>query len=184
MKIICICGKAEHGKDTLASVMRRALEADGYSVLVTHYADLLKFVCQNYFDWDGKKDEYGRRLLQYIGTDRIRTVAPDFWVSFVAAILAVFKDEWDFVLIPDCRFPNEYEFLVAGGFDTTLLRVVRDGYENSLTEEQRAHGSETALDNYPAEEIHNDGTIQGLTREVSDWLVRVMGQHQMSLEEL
>ena len=50
MKIICISGKAGHGKDELASVMRRALEADGYSVLITHYADLLKFVCRQYFD--------------------------------------------------------------------------------------------------------------------------------------
>lgn len=184
MKIICISGKAGHGKDKLASVMRRALEADGYSVLITHYADLLKFVCRQYFDWDGEKDEYGRCLLQYVGTDKIREVNPDFWVAFVASILRIFKDEWDYVLIPDCRFSNEFEFLREMGFDATLVRVVRNGYTSPLTAEQQAHPSETALDKYPAEVIYNDGTESGLSRAAAEWLLRTNGIHQMCIEEL
>ena len=40
MKVITISGKAQNGKDTTAGLLKAALEADGYKVLITHYADL------------------------------------------------------------------------------------------------------------------------------------------------
>ena len=59
MKVICISGKAQHGKDTTAAILKELLEADGKSVKIAHFADLLKFICKTYFDWDGQKDERG-----------------------------------------------------------------------------------------------------------------------------
>lgn len=146
MKIIAISGKAQHGKDTTAEILKRILENDGHRVLVTHYADLLKYICQNFFGWDGNKDASGRDLLQKVGTDNIRNKDNDFWVNFIVAILKFFPDSWEYVLIPDCRFPNEIESLRSAGFDVIHLRVVRPHFNNSLTPEQRSHPSETALD--------------------------------------
>ena len=57
MKVCCISAKAQHGKDTAAGLLKEHLESVGQKVLITHYADLVKFVCTNYFGWDGKKDE-------------------------------------------------------------------------------------------------------------------------------
>ena len=106
MKVILISGKAQHGKDTSAIFMKEALELEGRRVLIAHYGDLVKFICEKYFGWDGKKDEKGRSLLQYVGTDVVRKQKPDFWVNFVCEVLEMFSDQWDRVIIPDCRFPN------------------------------------------------------------------------------
>lgn len=129
-------------------------------VLITHYADLVKYVCSSFFGWDGRKDEAGRDLLQYVGTDVVRSAEPDFWVKFIADILGFFKNSWDYVLIPDCRFPNEYEYLIKSGFHVSHMRVVRDNYDSELTVEQQNHPSETALNDYPADiYVHNNGYL-------------------------
>ena len=148
MKIVCISGKAQHGKDTTAKLLEETLEAQGNRVLIAHYGDLVKYVCKTFFGWDGKKDEKGRTLLQRVGTDKIRAVSPDYWVDFIVSILDIFCDEWDYVLIPDTRFPNEYEIYETYGMDAILLRVVRPNFVSPLTEEQQKHASETALDDY------------------------------------
>lgn len=72
MKIISISGKAQSGKDTTAALLKEVLETDGYTVLIAHYADLLKYICKTFFGWNGVKDEAGRQMLQYIGTDSAR----------------------------------------------------------------------------------------------------------------
>lgn len=185
MKVILISGKARHGKDTTAGFLKDALEADGNSVLVAHYGDLVKYVCEKFFDWNGEKDEVGRTILQKVGTDAIRSQDPDYWVSFIVDILKFFPEEWDYVLIPDCRFPNEVNYITNAGFHTVHLRVVRDGFISPLTPEQQAHPSETALDNADADYyIDNNGSLKDLQNAVIDWLVEFTGVHQTTFEEL
>ena len=185
MQIVMISGKAQHGKDTTAGFMKDALEADGHSVLIAHYGDLVKYVCKMYFDWNGKKDEYGRSLLQHVGTDVVRKQSENYWVKFVGDMLTFFKDEWDYVLIPDCRFPNEVNYLNGIGCQTAHVRVVRDGFISPLTEEQQNHPSETALDNVHADTyILNDGTLSDLKEMVIQWVTEFTGHHQITFEEI
>lgn len=168
MNVICISGKAQHGKDTTAGIIRERLEADGCSVLTVHYADLLKFICMEYFGWNGEKDDAGRKLLQYVGTDVVRAREPGFWVCFVSKFLGVFHDRWDYVVIPDTRFPNEVTQMKDSFPHTTHLRVVRTNFESPLTEEQQNHASETALDHVkPDIVVQNSGTIDDLKAEVN-----------------
>lgn len=184
MKVICISGYAQHGKDTSALYMKTALQDVG-RVLIIHYADLLKYICSQYFGWDGRKNSAGRTLLQYIGTDIVRKKAPDFWVDFVSSMLTVFGENWDYILIPDCRFPNEIDRLKENGFDVTHVRVVRSGFKSPLSQEQQMHPSETALDAYPADYIlHNDGALQDLRGKVNDLLQELVFGHQLSFSEV
>ena len=44
MKVITISGKAQNGKDTTAGLLKAALEADGYKVLIT-----ITQTCSNIF---------------------------------------------------------------------------------------------------------------------------------------
>ena len=167
MQVICIAGKAGHGKDTVAGFLKDALEERGEKVKVIHFAWLLKQICREFFNWDGKKDERGRHLLQYVGTDQIRKTYPDYWVDFIIGLLNAFPNEWDTILIPDCRFPNEFEKFLEASIPVKLIKVHRPGCEGVLTEDQKKHVSETALDGYSPPvgtgyEIVNSGSLSDL----------------------
>lgn len=171
MKVILVSGKAQNGKDTVASILHNKLSEAHYRVLTTHYADLVKYVCRNYFGWDGNKDEKGRQILQYVGTDVVRKQNPTYWVDFVVMMLKYSQENWDYVIIPDCRFPNEVTAMIESGFDTIHLRVVRPNFKSPLTEEQQKHSSETALDGMvPDFYIENIGTLADLETITSKWI--------------
>lgn len=174
-RVITISGKARSGKDTTALLLKEALEKKGYRVLITHYADLLKFVCKEYFGWNGEKDEEGRTLIQYVGTDIVRSRNPDYWVNFIIDMLKFFPGKWDYVLIPDCRFPNEIQRIGEEGFDVIHIRVRRECTDDTLTPAQRSHSSETALDKtMPDMFIYNDGGLEGFKEFVNTRLVDIL----------
>ena len=149
MKVILISGKAEHGKTATAEYLQNTLEQE-YSkrVLIVGFADKLKFIAAKYFGWNGVKDEKGRELLQYLGTDVVRKKDPDYWVRNVADFVKVFEDSFDYILLHDTRFINEVEYFKNIGMNTLSIRVNRLNFKSNLTPEQLLHPSETALDNY------------------------------------
>lgn len=174
MKIITISAKAQHGKDYTANLLKESLEDQGYSVLVTHYADLLKYICRQFFGWDGQKNEEGRTLLQKVGTEGVRAIKPNYWVDFIIDILTFFPNEWDYVIIPDTRFPNEIE-MMKEKFDCVSIHVSRPHFENNLTEEQRMHPSEIALDGYRFNhEVINDGTPEGMKNQINNLIAKIV----------
>lgn len=148
MKIVLLSAKARHGKDQSAIFLEEIIEQDNKKVLITHYADLLKYICRTFFGWNGDKDDIGRSILQRVGTDVIRKQNPDYWVNFIASFLKLFPNEFDYVLIPDTRFPNEIDEMKQYEFDVCSLRINRTDFESDLTDEQKNHISETALDNF------------------------------------
>lgn len=181
--IILISGKARHGKDTFAKFLKEGLESKGKRVLICHYGDLLKFIASAYLGWNGKKDEEGRKLLQQVGTGLIREKEPDFWVDFIIKMLGYFGNMYDYVLIPDVRFPNEVKRMNQV-FDNKVfhIRVVRPDYISDLTPEQLKHPSETALDNYiPDYEVLNDGTLEEFEEGVKDdiFLKRILERNSL-----
>ena len=162
MRVILISGSARFGKDSTAFMMKELLEKQQKKVLIIHYADNLKLFAKNYFGWSGQKDQKGRELLQWLGTDVIRKNYEDTWVDMVVALLKGIKTLYDYIIIPDVRFPNEIDRM-RDNFDCITVRVIRPNFDNGLTEEQRKHPSETALDNYPMEyELINDGDLEKL----------------------
>lgn len=173
MKIICISGKARHGKDTAANYMKKKLELSGKKVLIAHYADLLKYICKTIFNWNGVKDENGRQLLQYVGTDVIREQNPDYWVEFIISILDLFYGDWDYVLIPDCRFPNEVERLREAEFDVASVKIVRDDFKSELTQEQQNHKSEIAMDNFEFDYVIHNKDMAGFYKNLNQLLTDI-----------
>jgi hypothetical protein len=170
MKICCISAKAQHGKDTAAKLIKENLEKKGQRVLITHYADLLKFICVKYFGWNEVKDEAGRTLLQYLGTDVVGAQNPAYWAEFIAGILKMLPNTWDYVLIPDCRYPIEVSTM-KDQFETVVLRVERPNFDNGLTAAQKQHASEVKMDDYKFDAlIYNDGTLEEFSEKV-DWFI-------------
>ena len=152
--ILLISAKAQHGKDTFASAFKEeAKNKSEYRTLIIKYGDILKYVCKEYFNWNGEKDEVGRQILQQVGTNLCRNNNSDVWVNCVIEIVKGLQTEYDFVCIPDVRFPNEITAWESTDFFTFTVRLTRvneDGilFDNGLTEEQKQHPSEIALDNY------------------------------------
>lgn len=161
--VIAISGHAGSGKDTVAKYMQEYLEVCNQRTKITHFADLLKYVCKEFFNWDGSKDEHGRTMLQEIGTNVVRARAPNYWTDFIGDMITFFSFMWDYVIIPDARFPNEIQRLRERGFVVKHIRVERPGYTNDLTNEQNMHESEVSLDAAkPDCTIVNDGTLEDL----------------------
>ena len=176
-KIILVSGHAQNGKDTTAAFMQEYLESKGQHVQIMHYADELKFICKSYFGWDGFKDDAGRHILQYVGTDVVRNKVPDFWVNRLMDMLKVFWKEWDYVIIPDTRFPNEVIHPKSITNDCWHVRVERPNFTSPLTAEQQQHPSETALDcpgiHEPDYTITNAGTLDDLRVATIEVLRRI-----------
>jgi len=149
MKVILISGKAQHGKTTTAEILEKNIVQAGHRAVQINYADYVKFVCGKYYDWDGKKDTRGRHILQYVGTEIFRARDEHFWVDTVIRFAKAASPDYDFMLVGDWRFPNEYTRWAESGFnDVVRIRVRRPEFDNGLTQEQNNHPSELALDNF------------------------------------
>jgi len=120
-EIVCIYG-AGPGKDAIARLLKEELEKSEKRVLITYFAAPLRQICRNWFGWNGQNDDAGRSTLQYVGTEIVRAKRPDFWVDYTMGLLSIMGDEWDFVIIPDCRHANELD-LERYGFQSRYIRV-------------------------------------------------------------
>lgn len=167
MIIIGISGKAGSGKDASANILKTIAESRGKKVLITHYADLLKFICKQYLGWNGEKDEYGRHLLQFIGTEIFRDkVDKDYWVKFVLNMIVLFGYRYDYVIIPDVRFENEIDVPREHGQKVVHLQIRRPNAP-ILPDGESGHSSETVLDTMtPDCVIVNDGTFDDLVEKL------------------
>ena len=192
MKVIAISGKAESGKDTIAKEIKYLLEEQNYKVMIIHFADVLKFVCRQYFDWDGQKDDYGRSLLQQVGTEMREKNNPNMWVNITKELIRGIGAEFDWVLVPDTRFKEEINMLNEY-FDCTSIRVLRQDINsygmasdhiNHLTNEQRAHKSECDLDDYKFDHfiinnyyINNDDINNITLKALCSGIIKMINQH-------
>jgi deoxyadenosine/deoxycytidine kinase len=111
--VILISGKAGSGKTTIAEMLMQKIQ-DIPSITLFRYsfANPIKYMCKAFAEWDGEKDEKGRKLLQEQG--RIyRDYKPDIWAKHFINQLdkntQVFP--FNFSIIDDWRFPNELAYL-------------------------------------------------------------------------
>ena len=86
---------------------------------------MVKFYATQYWNWDGNKDVMGRALLQTIGTEIMRKAFPTYWAEIVAKYLSATNDIYDYAIIPDWRFINEYETIDDYNKNVIKVRVNR-----------------------------------------------------------
>ena len=178
--IFLIMGKAGSGKDTVAQIMKNKLQEP---TAITHYAGYLKWLYSHYFNWNGEKSLQARTDLQIIGTDIVRnTYDEDFWVDRVIEQIQIFNGHFDHFIIPDARFENEIEKVIEtfGSDQVITIRVVRPNYESDLTDEQKQHESEIALDNYPANFTFINSSLEELEKQV-DLIISSLQKNQGGL---
>lgn len=145
---ITISGKAKAGKTLTANILKDELEKYGNKVAIVPFAGYLKYIAKQYYGWNGSKDEQSRTLLQQLGTEKVRPRHPNFWVDTVREFIEVFGNDFDYIISDDCRFGNEIEFSSHYNISHLSIKVNRVNYDSGLTEIQKNHPSERALDNY------------------------------------
>lgn len=151
-KIILISGKAESGKDTLATYLKEKLEANGETVVIDRFAKYIKGYLKDYYSWDGvTKDQFIRTRLQQLGTDIIKEKLnyKSFHAKRLAEDFQIVSDDFDYFLVPDTRFRDEVHILKAMFPDECItVRINRYDYKSKLTDEQLKHKSECDLDKF------------------------------------
>ncbi len=145
--ILSFSGKARHGKDTSVNILLSHINKNSTNGIRISYADYLKFVATNVFNWDGNKDDSGRTLLQKIGVD-FREKNPNFWVDNAINLVEALDNQYQYVLISDCRFENEILRWRERGYEVITIKVSRANFDNGLTLAQQQHPTETGLDNF------------------------------------
>lgn len=175
-KIILIAGSAQNGKDTAASILKYHFELKEKKCLILRYGDYLKFLCKEHFGWDGKKDIRGRTLLQVYGTEKARDNNPNIWVNVLIDTIKAFGSEYDYVLIPDFRYPNEYTQWLNNGYNPFTFWVHRYDFDNGLTEEQKNHRSETSLLDF---DFDWNISVPSKIEKLSDALINMVKQKEL-----
>lgn len=174
MKVVLIAGAARNGKDQSANYLKDALVSKGKRVMIIHYADYLKYFCRQYLGWNGVKDQCGRELLQKYSTQIVRKNNSDTWVDIVISILKGVCTEYDYVLIPDVRFPNEI-YKMKANFECEEYKIIRPAFDNGLTDEQKRHISETALDDYDFKHVilncYDERYLEKIMKEFSEQIL-------------
>jgi hypothetical protein len=177
---IILSGKSGSGKDKVATFMKEELAKHGKKTLIIHFADALKWILRDYFDWDGKKDEVGRTLLQQVGTNIVRATHPGYWTGIVVGLIQALEpySNFDVAIIPDARFENEVNIALENLKNCVSVRIERKNSDGTpwvnpaLTEDQLKHPSETSLDKFAFDYvIHNDEGLD-LLRESAETILK------------
>ena len=105
-----------------------------------------------------------------LGTDIIRnTIDKKFFINRTIEDIKVYRKFFDIVIIGDARFPEEIEDIKNTFDDVISVHIVRKDM-NILTDKEKMHITETALDGYDKfdYEINNDGTLEELESKLKE----------------
>lgn len=193
---IGLIGLAQSGKDTVASLFiqedarfSRVAFADPVREMLLRLNPLVEvpeevkdgfiwertishaFVAEvvGLYGWDlAKRWPDVRRLLQRMGTEAVRSVAPEFWVDLAMRT----ADLQERTIFTDCRFVNEARAIYRRG--GVIVRVVRPGAADLVDGSAQAHASEKLALSLPADfTVSNDGSLQDLAAQVRHLLTEV-----------
>ena len=176
-KVILIAGKARAGKDTTSLLLKEIYTEKGKKTINLAYGNYIKEYAKNISDWDGRDETKPRSLLQRLGTDIIRKdIDPNFFVKRLCDDIKVYSYFFDVITVSDVRFPNEIDGPSAMFKDIIKIKIIRDNFVSNLTDVEKKHITETALDNYNDYDfvIHNDGTISDLRKKVEKIVEELM----------
>lgn len=163
--IFLLSGKAESGKDTCAEYLLGSFGLE--KPIHLSFGSRVKEVATS-LGWDGKKDEKGRAMLQWLG-DGVKQFNPTFWVDkTIEDIKSLSKEGYTVFIISDCRYKDEI-IKIKEEFQGCVypIRVSRPTHKSRLSEEQLNHRSECDLDDYPFEYVlHNNSNLASFERNI------------------
>lgn len=179
-KVIAISGKAGNGKDLLGDILGNELNG---KVLKLAFGDYLKYLLKKIYNWNGIKDEYGRSLLQSVG-DKIKESDSNFFVKIINDTINIFGNEYDYIIVTDCRYKNEIYGLCGNNLVTTVrVSYIKESTENDImfNEEQRNHSSEKDLDDFKFD-IYIKSSNENELKEQVDNIIKIMNKKELKFK--
>lgn len=167
--IFIICGKARHGKDTVAQMIRNFYENIGLNTINLQYSTPIKEYAKKISSWDGSEETKPRELLQILGTELIRQKIDFlFFVKRMISDIKVYSYFYDIITISDARAKVELDIPRQELKNVIVINVYRPSLETTLTSNEQKHYTETDLDDYNNFDykIINDGTLEELEEKV------------------
>lgn len=172
MLIIGITGKLGTGKDYVANhIIKPTLKSLGLEFIHIAFADAIKIEVMathniTFNECYIRKTDTTRRLLQTVGTSQ-REINPNIWINHVKAWIDIQESRGvKAIIISDCRFLNEYEFIKSKGGIVIQVIAPNRNHERLLQESNGSidiyrsistHISETDLEEtQPDMVIYND----------------------------
>lgn len=149
--IIMIGGKARNGKSEIADTMLRQAQEDDKKGIIIGLADYLKWVCNHYIGVpiEGHSEDQ-RWAWQTFGTDMVKACDPSHWVRETEFMIRKTNEceGYDYVFIPDFRFPDEAEYFEQYAYTVYTIYAERIDNPDSLQGSEAEHSSENSLENY------------------------------------
>ena len=162
MKIIILTGKARSGKNQVASIIEKNLDKNAITISYAYY---LKEYAKNILNWDGVDNTKPRTFLQELG-DYVKSIDKNFLINRLLQDIEVYKKYFDVIIISDARFVEEINCIKKKYTNVDVIHI--EGLDNNLTELQKKHITEVALDNYYDYDfkIENKKTLSDLEKNV------------------
>ena len=202
VRLIGIVGNAHTGKDSLAKYLANSLDA---TVYIHPFAWFLKGCASeafgipfdNFVSTVTKEQTHPfwgvspREVAQYVGTEMFRALDSDFWIYRLIGHIdgdLELPEAWeaysdgDVLLIPDVRFENEVEFILAN--NGHLIHLTRPGEVGNVG--IPGHESEAGISSSVLASlyhIHNGGTLEELYLEVDKFIDKFFADDKISQEE-
>lgn len=146
-QIFILSGKARSGKETVSEIIKNYYYDK--DVVTISFASTLKEYAKKISGWDGSEDNKPRELLQQLGVSLIKEKIDDkLLIKRVLEDIEVYSYFFDVIIITDARLIDEIESVKNKYPSDKVIRIIRDSYENNLTNNQKNHITETGLDEY------------------------------------
>ena len=133
--IVLINGIARSGKDTFAEMLVPHLCGTDKTGFILPNAFGVKEVASKVYGWNGVKDERGRSLLIDI-TNTGYKYDPMFWEKYannhLKSLEKQINQNFDFVVVPDFRYPITQRYYIALGYRVITIYVARPDFDNEL----------------------------------------------------
>ena len=146
-KIFIISGKARSGKNQISKIIEKYYS--NKKVITISFGYYIKDYAKRVSDWDGNEETKPRELLQQLGIELIKNkINNKLFINRILEDIEIFSYFYDIIVVNDARLIDEIESLKVIYPNSISIRIVRNNYDNNLTNDQKSHLTEIGLDNY------------------------------------
>jgi len=190
--IIGVSGKMGTGKDYFVEnyVIPYIKNVLKETYIILSFADMLKVNLMVHHNIQlnelyGNKTPKIRELLQQEGTEKGRNIhGEDIWIRYVKAWSELYKSRgFKYIIIPDVRFKNEYEFIKQSFNNTGIVFRMHAPKRNekrlrheSNNNDIKNHQSETDLDDINFDKIINNDYCNN-SKEYDDYYFNILSRY-------